>query len=46
MKEAIDDEALAKLVIDLRSDSALCHVAEDARDADPRIICSLGLRSS
>ena len=44
MKEAIDDEALAKLVIDLRSDSALCHVAEDSRDADPRIICSLGLR--
>ncbi len=46
MREGLQDEALAKLVIDLRSDNALCDVVEDAHSADPRIICSLGMRKT
>ncbi len=44
MREGMDDEALGRLVSDLRADNNLCNVTEDPANFDPRIICSLGLR--
>jgi superfamily II DNA or RNA helicase len=37
------DEALAALVLSLRSDNRLCIVLEEREDQEPRILCSLGL---
>ncbi len=44
IREGMDDEALGRLVSDLRADNDLCNVTEDPANFDPRIICSLGLR--
>ncbi len=44
LKEAIDDDALARLAIDLRSENQLCSISEDPNNAAPKIICSLGMR--
>jgi superfamily II DNA or RNA helicase len=44
IKEGLDDEALAKLAIDLRSENQLCHVSESHEPQAPHIICSLGMR--
>ena len=44
MKETIDDEALAQLVIDLRAENQLCNIIEVSNNLTPTIICSLGIR--
>jgi len=46
LKSGITDQALADLVIALRTDLRLCRVVEDIEANEPRIVCSLGLRSS
>jgi len=45
LKSGISDETLAELVIALRSEDRLCVVNEEEPEAEPRIICSLGLFS-
>ncbi|MFN4261782.1 MAG: helicase-related protein [Gemmataceae bacterium] len=45
LKSGIDDAALAELVISLRQDARLCRVTDDDDDAEPQVICSMGLRS-
>ena len=44
LKSGIDDATLAELVISLRQDARLCRVTDDDDDAEPQVICSLGLR--
>ena len=44
LREKVDSDALARLVIELRAENELCNVAEEPEQADPHIICSLGLR--
>jgi len=44
IKEGIDDNALTKLAVDLRSENQLCNITEDPNDLTPKIICSLGMR--
>lgn len=44
LKSGIGDDQLAELVITLRQDARLCRVSEDESDAEPQVICSLGLR--
>lgn len=44
LKSGIADEQLAELVMTLRQDARLCRVSEDESDAEPQVICSLGLR--
>ena len=44
IREHIDDESLAKLAVDLRSENQLCSVSENPDDLAPKIICSLGMR--
>ncbi len=39
------DEALAELCITLRSEGRLCQIADIGASQEPKIICSLGLRS-
>lgn len=45
LRSGIGDDALAQLVISLRQESRLCliHEEDQAREAEPRIICSMGL---
>lgn len=45
LKSGISDESLAKLVIALRDEDRLCLIHEEEQTQEPRIICSLGLRS-
>jgi superfamily II DNA or RNA helicase len=45
LKAGISDEDLARLVLDLRQDGRLCAIHEEEEVKEPRIICSLGLRS-
>jgi hypothetical protein len=45
MKTGISDEELARLIMDLRQDGRLCAIHEEEEATEPRIICSLGLRS-
>ena len=44
LKSGISDQDLAALVVSLRQDARLCHVAEDGEAGEPQVICSLGLR--
>jgi len=43
LKSGITDQALAELVIALREDGRLCLISEQEQEAEPQIICSLGL---
>jgi len=45
LKSGISDETLAELVCALRAEDRLCVVNEEEPEAEPRIICSLGLFS-
>ncbi len=45
LKAGIDDAELAALIISLREDDKLCIVnADEIKNKDPQIICSLGLK--
>jgi len=43
LKSGISDETLAELVCALRAEDRLCVINEEESEAEPRIICSLGL---
>jgi hypothetical protein len=43
LKSGASDEALAELVIALREDGRLCLIQDSESEAEPQIICSLGL---
>ena len=45
LKSGIDDQALADLVLDLRAYGRLCRTVEETGTSEPRIVCSLGLRT-
>jgi superfamily II DNA or RNA helicase len=45
LRNGISDEDLAQRVVDLREEGRLCIVHEEEESQEPRIICSLGLRS-
>ena len=46
LKSGIGDVELAELAVALRQDARLCRVSEDESEAEPQVICSLGLRRS
>ena len=46
LRIGITDEELAKLVLALREDDKLCLEEKDPESVEPRIICSMGLRST
>lgn len=46
LRNGIGDEDLAHRVVELREEGRLCIVHEEEESQEPRIICSLGLRSS
>ena len=46
IRERVDDDTLAKLAIDLRSENQLCNITEDPGNLTPRIICSMGIRNA
>jgi hypothetical protein len=46
LRSGISAEELAQRVVELREEGRLCIVQEDENSHEPRIICSLGLRSS
>lgn len=47
MKAGIDDSELSALVISLREENKLCHIADDEGPAkEPQIICSMGLTNT
>ena len=43
LRSGISDEALAKLVTELRNEERLCVIHEEDEGREPQIICSLGL---
>ena len=43
LRTGISNQALAELVLSLREDGRLCIIHEEEREAEPQIICSLGL---
>ncbi len=43
LKSGISDETLAELVCALRAEDRLCVIDEEEPEAEPRIICSMGL---
>jgi len=43
LRSDIDDEMLAQLVLQLRSDNAFCVISDEPQAHEPHIICSLGL---
>lgn len=45
LRVGIPDETLAQLVLSLRDEGKLCVEEDDIHAAEPRVICSLGLRS-
>jgi hypothetical protein len=45
LRSGISDAALADLVMTLREEDRLCLVQQESRVQEPRIICSLGLKS-
>jgi superfamily II DNA/RNA helicase len=46
LRSGINNQQLAKLVVDLRTDDRLCIVTEELEKREPQIICSLGLFSN
>jgi hypothetical protein len=44
MRAGITDDMLVQLVLLLRSENRLCIISEDANIAEPKIICSMGLK--
>ena len=46
LRSGINNEDLAQLVIALRDDDRLNIIHEEARRREPRIICSLGLKTT
>ena len=46
LKAGVNDEDLANLVVSLREEEKLCIISEDeAKFKDPKIICSMGLKT-
>ena len=45
LRSGISAEDLAERVVELREEGRLCIVHEEEESQEPRIICSLGLRS-
>jgi hypothetical protein len=45
LKSGISNQALADLAVSLRADARLSRVAESVESVEPRVICSLGLKS-
>jgi len=45
LRSGIRDDDLARRVVDLREEGRLCMIHEDDETQEPRIICSLGLKS-
>ena len=45
LRSGISDEALVDLVISLREEDRLCLIQDETAIQEPRIICSLGLKS-
>lgn len=45
LRSGISDQNLAELAINLREEDRLCLIQEEIRVQEPRIICSLGLKS-
>ncbi len=45
LRHGIGDEDLAERVVELREEGRLCIVHEEEESQEPRIICSLGLKS-
>lgn len=45
LRSGVSDVDLARLILALREEDRLCIVREDEPDPEPRIICSLGLRT-
>ena len=43
LRSDITDELLAQLVLQLRSDNALCVISDEPQTNEPHIICSMGL---
>ena len=43
LRLGVSDDQLAELVLVLRSDDALVVKFDDGADAEPRIVCSMGL---
>jgi len=43
LRTEISNETLAELVLSLREDGRLCIIHEEEEEAEPQIICSLGL---
>jgi hypothetical protein len=43
LKSGISDSSLAELAVALRADGRLSQIHDEERDAEPQIICSLGL---
>ncbi|MBT9140594.1 MAG: ATP-dependent RNA helicase DeaD [Dehalococcoidia bacterium] len=46
LRSGISDDVLAELVVALREEDRLCIVREEERTQEPRIICSMGLKSA
>ncbi len=46
LKSGIGDQTLAELVCALRAEDRLCLIREEEQEAEPRIICSMGLFQS
>lgn len=46
LKSGATDADLAELVIALRQDARLCRVSDDDSDAEPHVLCSMGLRDA
>ena len=44
LRSGIQDDELARRVVELREEGRLCLIHEEDEAQEPRIICSLGLR--
>ncbi len=46
LRSGVEDEELARLVVNLREDARLCLIHDDEESQEPRIICSMGLSAN